>query len=56
MNGTDSVMSAEPGRRTAYSNDLRWRIVYQSDEPATRENSAKLKRSGKYSAPYIPIV
>ena len=22
-------MSAEPGRKTAYSNDLRWRIVYQ---------------------------
>ena len=29
MNSTDSVMSAEPGRKTAYSNDLRWRIVYQ---------------------------
>ena len=22
-------MSAEPGRKTAYSNDLQWRIVYQ---------------------------
>ena len=29
LNSTDSVMSAEPGRKTAYSNDLRWRIVYQ---------------------------
>ena len=29
MNSTDSVMSAETGRKTAYSNDLRWRIVYQ---------------------------
>ena len=25
----ESDMSAEPGRKTAYSNDLRWRIVYQ---------------------------
>ena len=29
MNSTDSVISAEPGRKTAYSNDLRWRIVHQ---------------------------
>ena len=29
LNSTESVMSAEPGRKTAYSNDLRWRIVYQ---------------------------
>ena len=29
LNSTDSVMSAEPGRKTAYSNDLCWRIVYQ---------------------------
>ena len=29
LNSTESVMSAEPGRKTAYSNDLSWRIVYQ---------------------------
>ena len=29
LKSTESVMSAEPGRKTAYSNDLRWRIVYQ---------------------------
>ena len=29
LNSTESVMSGEPGRKTAYSNDLRWRIVYQ---------------------------
>ena len=29
LNSTDSFMSAGPGRKTAYSNDLRWRIVYQ---------------------------
>ena len=22
-------MSAEPGRKTAYSDDLRWRVIYQ---------------------------
>ena len=29
MNSTDSLISAEPERKTAYSNDLRWRIVHQ---------------------------
>ena len=29
LNSTDSLISAEPERKTAYSNDLRWRIVHQ---------------------------
>ena len=29
LKDSDNTMSAEPGRQAAYSEDLRWRVIYQ---------------------------
>ena len=50
-------MSAEPGKKDSVFKRpaMAHCLPENSDEPATRENRAKLKRSSKYSTPYIPI-
>ena len=57
MKSADSVMSAEPGRKTAYSNDLRWRIVYQGIAMNLRMPLVKIAQNVAVSTvhPYIPI-
>ena len=45
-------MSAEPGRKKAYSSDLRWRVVYQRIA-MNREDRAKPDYSSKYGASYL---